>query len=151
MAHIETATGEHVEGIIELSQQGWRDIIHATGVNPNVLRKNLNDFIFMAEYYVRVAVDDGKVVGAFCGRVAPTWWSEDWVAEGIGVYILPEYRGKGLAVPMYKGFMEWAEGYKRVKNIRLQTSAGGLDMTKFFNRLGTHQIGGVYIKEVNRS
>lgn len=136
-----------IDRMIELSHDGIHEIIHADHVDENVLRLNLQYFINDPNYFFRVIANDKDIpVAMLIARIAQTWWNEEWVCEGFGIFIDPAYRGKGLSKRLYKEYIDWGKGFDKVKLFRLQTAAGiHLDFSNLYKKLGFDKVGGVFI------
>lgn len=97
---------------------------------------------------VFVSEDEGKVVGMFAGLTCPYFFSLDSYSCDIGLYVVPDMRGKRHAFALIRVYEEWAAG-KGVKqeNITLTLGASNEEkMHEFFRRLGYVEIGALYRK-----
>lgn len=58
--------------------------------------------------FLRVAVQDGEVVGGLAAAVEPQWFSTGMMAYDMGLFILPEKRGTPAAAEMVTQYVTWA-------------------------------------------
>lgn len=59
---------------------------------------------------------EGRATGAFLGRVGP-WYPPDWVGMEVGWGIVPEARGKGIAVEAAVAATRWAFEHSSVDHV----------------------------------
>lgn len=101
-----------------------------------------NDQFFM------VAEVRGELVGAMAGYVSQPWYSDDFIAHDMTLYILPEHKGSILAVKLIEKFTQWALS-RAVKQIRpgVETGCVGEAADKLYRLLGYQYVGGNYLLE----
>jgi GNAT superfamily N-acetyltransferase len=93
-------------------------------------------------------VRDEKIVGFMGGYVTQTWYSDDFIACDLSLFVLPEYRGGMAAVRMIEAFTTWSLG-RAVKQIRPGVSTGEVGETaeRLYERLGYQRVGSVFMLE----
>lgn len=47
-------------------------------------------------------------IGFFWGSLVSLFWTEEKIAVDLAWYLLPEYRGSGIATSMFQDFEKWA-------------------------------------------
>jgi ribosomal protein S18 acetylase RimI-like enzyme len=83
-----------------------------------------------------VATDDDKVVGSL--MLTPEWsdWRNCWVMWIQSVYILPEYRQKGIFRKMYKYILDHEGKSRDVSGIRLYVDKTNKRAISVYEKLG---------------
>lgn len=96
---------------------------------------------------VLVAENDGQIVGMIVGFASQHFFSEDWTAGELVVYVTPEYRGGSCAVKLIRQYEEWAMSLG-VKDISLGISTEiDTDRTAdFYGRMGYLPSGRTMVK-----
>jgi hypothetical protein len=111
----------------------------------------LSSFNEHSPYFIRVADEDGDVIGMFVGLITEYFFSEQKVAMDQVVCFHPDKRknvGKSL-IKMFKEFESWAK-----KNNALEVCVGvtsgiaGDGYPKLIERLGYKQVGSWFKREV---
>lgn len=69
-----------------------------------------------------VAVENGRLYGFFAGHITEYFFSRERMAKDIGLYVVPEKRGRMTAVRLIKIFIRWA-AEKGVTEVALGVSA----------------------------
>lgn len=88
-------------------------------------RKMLNLFTVLIESdngLMIVAEMEGEIVGGFAGIVNEPFFSEDVVANDIGLFLIPYARGSTLAARLVKHYLAWAK--TKTEQIQLGISTG---------------------------
>ncbi len=86
------------------------------------------------KYYV--AVENEKVIGSL--MLTPEWsdWRNCWVMWIQSVYVLPEYRGKGIFKKMYNHIIENVGKSEDVSGIRLYVDKTNINAIRVYENLG---------------
>jgi ribosomal protein S18 acetylase RimI-like enzyme len=84
-----------------------------------------------------IALDDNKIIGYLCGDLvkAESYRNLPLAAELESMFILDEYRSKGIGKMLYDKFLKWCE-VNNVKKVRVQASAQNNLAIKFYKKLG---------------
>lgn len=149
---IREATIEDIPVLVKMSaamQQESPRYQHVS-FNANVMGNFLTGMIESPDRCVFVAEDDGAVVGMFGGVMGQYFFSLDTnYACDIGLYVVPEMRGRRHAYALLKEYEKWALG-KGISPMNITISVAASNDAKvheFFTRLGFVHIGGLYRKE----
>lgn len=134
--------------ILALAHSGVSEIIHIDRIDESVFIPFVKFAIFDPDHFFRVVVNDrDEPVAAIVFRVCQTFVNTDWICQGVGLFVSPKHRGKGLSRQLYQEALDWGNGFDKVSQFQLQTSAGlGLNFTNLFKKFGFDQIGWVYLK-----
>ena len=86
--------------------------------------------------FYNLATDSGRVVA--CHMITPEWsdWRNAWVWWIQSLYVLPEYRRKGIFRKMYRHLQEVIGNDKTVAGIRLYVVAGNITAQKAYDDMG---------------
>jgi GNAT superfamily N-acetyltransferase len=146
------AISSDLDRLYELALTGVHEIQFMDRIDEGVFKRYVGIYINDPNYFVRVAVDKHDVaIGGIIARISPTWFSDQWVLEGFVIFVDKDYRGKGLALKLYKEHLKWGQSFDCVATCRLQTSAGiEKDFSNMFKKLGYTQVGGVFTKLAER-
>lgn len=96
-----------------------------------------------------VAEEEGKVVGAFVGGIAPHFFGDDLFAYDFLTYVAPAHRGKATGVRLIKRYINIAKAMG-IEDIHVGVSAGiATERTaRLYEMLGFVCIGGGYVLDV---
>ncbi len=83
-----------------------------------------------------VADDNGKVVASLLVTYEWSDWRNKWVLWIQSVYVLPEYRQKGVFRALYEHIKAWALRDAQVAGIRLYVDKTNLKAISVYRRLG---------------
>jgi GNAT superfamily N-acetyltransferase len=100
--------------------------------------------------YLRAVVDDaGTLVGGFWGVIGLVYWSSEPIALDRALFVLPTYRGGGVARTLIEDFLGWART-RGVKFCMIGQSTGiSIDETrKLYERMGFETMGFNTLKEL---
>lgn len=101
---------------------------------------------------VLVVVDDNdKPQGFLLGVVDELFFSTRRQATDLAVYVREGYRH--LAPRLFRTFIKWAESKPRVERVTLGISSGIGDperVGKMYGKLGLSQVGGIFVKSIER-
>ena len=89
-------------------------------------------------------------IGFIWGLVQDVWFSDCKTGFDLGLYILPEYRGKSMApVRLIKSFEEFCRS-KNCYEISLSSSVKVNDLTvsRLYEKLGYHECGFITYKNI---
>lgn len=92
---------------------------------------------------------NGTVTGFIAGFLYQPYFSYDWMASDIGLFIKKDARG-GMAAPkLIDAFTKWAQE-KGAKQIRPGISVGGNieGVGRLYERMGYSIVGSVFMKEI---
>lgn len=90
--------------------------------------------------------DDGRPVGFLAGQVVEYFFCRQRIAQNIVFYVLPEYRGRWVAVKLLYAFRGWARHRGAVElHVGITTGVEVARFDRFLRRLGFHFVGGNYV------
>jgi GNAT superfamily N-acetyltransferase len=118
------------------------------GFDETKVRALLLNAITDDRYLLIVAErEDGEVIGGFAGFMAPHWFSQDYVASDIGLFVDPDRRGGIVAARLLKDYVAWAQA-RGAKQINAGISTGVMveQTAQMYRLLGLKQFG--YLFEV---
>lgn len=75
------------------------------------------------EHVVLVAERDDEVLGGVMASVVPSMFGPDLVACEHGLFVRPEHRAAGAALPLVRAYLDWAEA-QGAKRVNAGNSAG---------------------------
>jgi GNAT superfamily N-acetyltransferase len=101
---------------------------------------NKNQFVVVAED------TNGELVAVMLGKVVPTWFGNDLVANELALFIHPEHRGGLLAAKLIKMFVMWAK-LAGAKQIRPGVISGNKTAVALYERLGFTNCGATFVME----
>lgn len=86
------------------------------------------------KYYV--AIDDNEIVASLL--ITPEWsdWRNSWVAWIQSVYVVPEYRGKGVFKMMYNYILQMIKNDDNYAGIRLYVDLENKSAREVYAKLG---------------
>lgn len=93
--------------------------------------------------------DNGKITGFIAGFLYQPYFSYDFLATDIGLFITKDARG-GMAAPrLIDSFTKWAES-NGAKQVRPGISVGGNieGVARLYERMGYSIVGSVFMKEI---
>ena len=79
--------------------------------SENKVEATLRACVQLAGHLCLVAKVDGEVIGVFIAGVTSPWFSEKLIAKDKALYVVPRYRGAGVAQNLVKEYLMWAEEY----------------------------------------
>lgn len=84
-----------------------------------------------------VAISDKQIVGYLAGSLTAAEEYRDIgrIAELDNMFVIEEYRGKGIGTKLYDRFKRWCRS-RKVSKIRVQASAGNIGAIRFYQRNG---------------
>jgi GNAT superfamily N-acetyltransferase len=100
----------------------------STGVNA-VLRDPAKGKYFVAEV-------DGQVVASLLITFEWSDWRNKWVAWIQSVYVIEEYRQKGIFKSMYEHVRSWAQNDSEIAGLRLYVDKSNLRAIKVYQKIG---------------
>ncbi|MFD8589979.1 GNAT family N-acetyltransferase [Streptomyces sp. NPDC059637] len=128
----EVAFGELYEDAVGYPDDVWRDRVHRTRTGETAA--------------TFVAVDaDGTWIGMVTGVVEPAGEEAPKVPQVhlVGMYVVPEFRGAGVAEPLVGAFLDWVwERPEDVQRVRLWVHGENRRAEGFYRRLGFAPDGG---------
>ncbi|MFT3720415.1 GNAT family N-acetyltransferase [Pseudorhodoferax sp.] len=105
---VRNATPEDLDALVELGA-----VMHAESPRfsrlafaPHVLRATL--LHVMAEHFLMVAEEGGKIIGGMAAVCAPHWSSLDRVATDLALFIHPDHRGGIAPARLVNQYRIWA-------------------------------------------
>jgi GNAT superfamily N-acetyltransferase len=120
------------------------------GLNPQSL---LNFLELVATYplkfYIGYTKDKDQITGIFFGQLSTEYFSGGTIANDLGMFVAPEYRGSSIFVRLLKDFETWAKEMG-VKKIILYHSTGiePEKTSKLFTKLDYTMFGTIFDKEI---
>jgi len=102
--------------------------IVSTGVNA-VLRDPAKGKYFVAEA-------EGQVVASLLITFEWSDWRNKWVAWIQSVYVIEDYRQKGIFKSMYEHVRGWAQNDSEIAGLRLYVDKSNLRAIKVYKKLG---------------
>lgn len=102
-------------------------------------------------YFCRVAAeDDGRLIGFFYSIRSPYFFSDEYVATDLFLYVEPDKRGSSVGVRFIKEYVKWAEDLGTAFIALGVTTEINTDRTaQLFERLGFKHGGHLYRKPRN--
>ncbi|MBV8061848.1 MAG: GNAT family N-acetyltransferase [Alphaproteobacteria bacterium] len=118
------------------------DLVQASQIRLEALRDHPSVFLSKYENEVKRGPDEWRSVlfgedrcffglmdnGVIVGLIGIITWKDDPSGEYPGAvvahYIKPDYRGRGLSVPMYQACIHWALGHRAWKRVIVTHRAG---------------------------
>ena len=84
-----------------------------------------------------VLEDGGKIIGYLVGKEgkAENYRITPKMAELDNMFVLEEYRGKGVGKRLYEAFIGWCKE-RGAKMIRVEVSAGNKEGAEFYRKMG---------------
>jgi GNAT superfamily N-acetyltransferase len=124
--NIRPATRDDLDLLLEIAEAMHHEsprYVKLIFSHEKMLQLFLN-LIYLDNYLMLVAErDDGTVIGGIGGMVTEPFFSTDKVANEIGLFLLPEYRGGTTAARLVKAYVAWAHELG-AKLIQLGISTG---------------------------
>ena len=102
--------------------------------------------MYNTQWFGRVAVDDGAVVGAMCGYVQPLIYSDVMLGVEEGIYVMPHAVNRGkIAKSLLLEFVAWCRGHG-VADIRtgVISNIDNLAADVLYRYNGFKRIGTIY-------
>lgn len=99
---------------------------------------------------VGLAVErDGLIAGLLFGYVIPVWYGNTSAAVALALWVLPEYRGKGITKALVTAFEEWGAlcGAAHI-NIFDICVEGLYPSEEAFRKMGYRSVERMHVKEV---
>jgi GNAT superfamily N-acetyltransferase len=92
---------------------------------------------------------NGDITGAFLGQISTEYFSGTTIANDLGMFVAPAYRGSSVFVRLLKDFEGWAKEMG-VKKIILYHSTGiePEKTNKLFTKLDYTMFGTIFDKEI---
>jgi len=93
--------------------------------------------------------DEGVLLGLYAGLLVPYFFSHEYYASDLALYVKPEYRGSTLAVKLVQAFVVWATK-KGVREIApgVSTEVGTETVKMLYEALGFRVGGHLFLKDV---
>jgi ribosomal protein S18 acetylase RimI-like enzyme len=102
--------------------------------------------LFVAE--VRNATGGEEVVGFLSGELregSPAFSAKTWAAVE-DIFVLPDYRSRGIGRTLFEACSEWARG-KGAAGVSLQVAAGNTRARHFYDSLGFREVSVYEVRE----
>jgi len=135
--------GQHMHGLsrfesVSYSREKVRGVVQHAVDNP--------------AYMIAVAASrDGRVAGFHLANMERYFFGDDWLAQSINYFVLPEYRGTSAALRLLQIFRKWGER-RGARELVLGTGTSKgvslAQMDRFVRRCGFDQVGGLYSRWV---
>ena len=106
--------------------------------------------LYSENCFCSLAKSGDTYIGFIWGLVQEAWFSDCKTGFDLGLYILPEYRGKGMApIRLIKSFEEFCRS-KNCYEISLSSSVKVNDLTvsRLYEKLGYHECGFITYKNI---
>ena len=145
---IRLATESDIADLVKLGQEMHQESNFAS-LTFDV--KKTEDYVknLMSYGVVFCSEDNGKVTGFIAGFLYQPYFSYDFMASDIGLFVSKDARG-GMAAPkLIDAFTKWAME-KGAKQIRPGISVGGNieGVGRLYQRMGYSMVGSVFMKEI---
>ena len=100
-------------------------------------------------FCVFVVEDEGKIIGYLTGKESEmeAYRNVSKLAELSSMFVLEEYRGKGVGGMLYDVFVGWCKG-RGVKVLRVAASAGNEEAIGFYRKCGFEDYALVLEREI---
>jgi GNAT superfamily N-acetyltransferase len=105
-------------------------------------RKMLQLFINLIDSengLVLVAEVEGEIVGGFAGMVIEHFFTDDLVANDIGLFLIPNARGGTLAARLIKQYIAWAKTKTEFIQLGISTGVHMEKTAELYQALGLQQ------------
>ena len=144
MVKIRKATIKDLDKVLELNHMLFRreydeydNLLDMDWTYSVKGKKYFRDSLINENYCVFVAEDSGVVVGYLSGEITK---GEEYrilpkMAELGSLFVLAEYRSKGMGKKLYDDFVKWAKS-KDVKRIRVEASPDNAKGIKYYEKMG---------------
>jgi ribosomal protein S18 acetylase RimI-like enzyme len=136
MVQIRNAHEDDVDTIVSFQMAMAKETENITLNEKNVWQGVVNVIhdVQKGKYYL--AQDNDVVVGSLL--ITKEWsdWRNRWVLWIQSVYVLPQYRGKGVFKQMYNHIKKLAEENEEVAGIRLYVDKSNKNAIKVYEKLG---------------
>lgn len=141
---------KYLDGTLELAQEMHEySIYKSMPMNEIQLLTNITMAGTLApNLFFRLAVRNDRVLGAFYGGVAPTFFSDELVGRDIGWWVKSDHRGPA-SILLLKEFEEWAKKHGACMCIIGQTGIENIERTKkLYVHCGYRLIGYYTAKDI---
>jgi len=140
MIEVKEAEISNLEDILNLNQQlfnyEYENFDKTLNCNwpPNNL-KYFKEAIIKDDSLALVVFIEDKIIGYLIGSIekAEVYRKIKQIAEIDDMFIIPEYRGKGIGVLLYKRFIKWAKK-KGINRVRVVASAQNVKTINFYKK-----------------
>lgn len=135
---IRRATATDADTLAALYSQFFAE--DAIDVPPEAILRNLSAMLRDDRAAAWIAEEAGQVVG-FSSATLTFGVEFGWASEIEDLYVLPEYRGKGLARNLFQAAVEWAERRGALEILLVITPEAETDqgLIAFYEKLGFHK------------
>ncbi len=136
MLEVVKATGQHAEAIVDFQLKMALETENLALDRDTV--SNGVDHIFEnpATGYYRVALDIEEVVASLLVLYEWSDWRNGNVLWMHSVYVLPQYRGKGVFAQMYRQLQEEVSADASLRGIRLYVDKTNVKARSVYRKLG---------------
>lgn len=142
---IREAVFKDLEQIYSLAHDVAVESSRVADVDEEVLMSSIVNTLSRPDMCAYVDDVDGDIQGYVAGVITPSLFSHGLEATDI---FFASTNGRGAY--LYKAFVKWAEQFNSVSQINFTDSFGNGKAGKLLSKLGFKQVGGFYVKGVER-
>lgn len=134
--------------IVKLLQQGWNEqTVEYAPVDD--LRGYKWILSILEEGMIAVADLNGRIVGAACASPFRPPWSLQWMLDMEFLYILPNFRGDGVAESLLSAVEKFADKYSLSLTFGIHTGDRPLVKDRMMKAAGWNYVGGNFLRPSN--
>lgn len=100
----------------------------------------------LEEGFVAVADLNGRIVGATCASPYRPPWSLQWLVDMEFLYILPQFRGDGVAEGLMKAVEGFADKHNAPLTFGIQSGDKALIKDRMMEQAGWQYVGGNFLR-----
>jgi N-acetylglutamate synthase-like GNAT family acetyltransferase len=115
--------------------------------DEDVVKTTFGDLIDESQFVVLAENINGEVIGGMAGRVTPSWFGKDSIANDIAIFITPDERGGLRAVQFVKAFVLWAR-LAGAKQVRTGVTTGDARAEHLYAAMGFTRCGASFYLEL---
>lgn len=131
--------------IVKLLQQGWNEqTVEYAPVDD--LRGYKWILSILEEGMIAVADLNGRIVGAACASPYRPPWSREWMLDMEFLYILPTFRGDGVAEGLLDAIQKFADRFNLSVTFGIHTGDRPLVKDRLMKAAGWTYVGGNFLR-----
>lgn len=149
---IRRAVASDLEQLVELARRMHAEsrfrIFRFVDAKVRNMLQGLIDSPDMALVLVAVDGQTGEVIGAIAAMCVEHWFSDQKVAQDVGLFVDPDRRGGMVAARLVKEFEAWARSMGALTGeLGINTGVHVERTAALFERLGLERTAYLYVKE----
>ena len=105
--------------------------------------------MYHRDYYFRGAFHTGTLTGAMIGFLAPYFFSKEFFANEVSIYVHPDKRGASAANRLIRDFIEWGKE-RGAREVSLSITSGIKPerTAKLYDKIGVSRVGTIHKMEL---